>query len=564
MASATTTKALPRLAIKDIVLENFKSYAGAQSVGPFHKSFTAVVGPNGSGKSNVIDAMLFVFGKRAKQLRLNKVSELIHKSEKHRNLDTAKVTVHFHEVVDVDEDTYEEVPGSCFNIARTAHKNNTSNYYLDDKKSNFTEITNLLKKHGVDLNNNRFLILQGEVEQISLMKPKAQTQHEDGLLEYLEDIIGTNAYIEDIDAGAKKLEELNEQRTQAINRLKITEKEREQLESAKAEAELYLEKERDVLTKELALYQLNVHKAEAEHERLSADKDAKLAKLDDERKRFKEENKGMEDMLETQEAESKACASAKKKLAKLEKEVQDFEKKEVKHNEDMNHLNAKEAKLEEKREKDAKKVEEAREAATRASGTEIPRLEQELAQAAERREVLAVELKQKEKEAKEEAAEFRTEQEKVREELVPFHERMSEEKNKSADAVAERKLLLAKKDEHQKNLKEAKDEYASASESVKANEQSLAKAEKDKTATKELGDMLKELAATTGAQAGKESQSQTAIHAALLEGSRSKLLTGFCAKLGDLGSIDAKYDVAVSTACPQLNYYGRGNHGGRS
>lgn len=32
------------------------------------QSFSAVVGPNGSGKSNVIDAMLFVFGKRAKQV----------------------------------------------------------------------------------------------------------------------------------------------------------------------------------------------------------------------------------------------------------------------------------------------------------------------------------------------------------------------------------------------------------------------------------------------------------------------------------------------------------------
>ena len=32
------------------------------------QSFTSVVGPNGSGKSNVIDAMLFVFGKRAKQV----------------------------------------------------------------------------------------------------------------------------------------------------------------------------------------------------------------------------------------------------------------------------------------------------------------------------------------------------------------------------------------------------------------------------------------------------------------------------------------------------------------
>ena len=33
------------------------------------QSFSSVVGPNGSGKSNVIDALLFVFGKRAKQVR---------------------------------------------------------------------------------------------------------------------------------------------------------------------------------------------------------------------------------------------------------------------------------------------------------------------------------------------------------------------------------------------------------------------------------------------------------------------------------------------------------------
>ena len=60
-----------------------------------------MVGPNGSGKSNVIDAMLFVFGKRAKQLRLSKVSELIHNSTHHRNLEQARVSVHFQEIVDL-------------------------------------------------------------------------------------------------------------------------------------------------------------------------------------------------------------------------------------------------------------------------------------------------------------------------------------------------------------------------------------------------------------------------------------------------------------------------------
>ena len=62
-----------RLMITKMVLENFKSYAGVREIGPFHKCFSSVVGPNGSGKSNVIDAMLFVFGKKASKLRLNNV-----------------------------------------------------------------------------------------------------------------------------------------------------------------------------------------------------------------------------------------------------------------------------------------------------------------------------------------------------------------------------------------------------------------------------------------------------------------------------------------------------------
>lgn len=47
--------------------------------------------------------------------------------------------------------------------------------------------------------------LQGEVEQISLMKPKAQGAHDEGFLEYLEDIIGTNKYVEMIEESFKQL-----------------------------------------------------------------------------------------------------------------------------------------------------------------------------------------------------------------------------------------------------------------------------------------------------------------------------------------------------------------------
>ncbi|RYE82090.1 MAG: hypothetical protein EOO65_05955 [Methanosarcinales archaeon] len=68
-----TAAAGSRLMILKMVVEGFKSYGGVTEIGPFHKSFSSVVGPNGSGKSNVIDALLFVFGKRATKMRLNKV-----------------------------------------------------------------------------------------------------------------------------------------------------------------------------------------------------------------------------------------------------------------------------------------------------------------------------------------------------------------------------------------------------------------------------------------------------------------------------------------------------------
>ncbi len=51
---------------------------------------------------------------------------------------------------------------------------------------------------GIDLDHNRFLILQGEVEQISLMKPKSENEHDIGLLEYLDEIIGSSVHVERI------------------------------------------------------------------------------------------------------------------------------------------------------------------------------------------------------------------------------------------------------------------------------------------------------------------------------------------------------------------------------
>ena len=50
-----------------------------------------------------------------------------------------------------------------------------------------------------------------------MMKPKAQTEHEEGMLEYLEDIIGSSRYKEPIEVAAKEVEELNELRGEKVS-----------------------------------------------------------------------------------------------------------------------------------------------------------------------------------------------------------------------------------------------------------------------------------------------------------------------------------------------------------
>ena len=77
-------------------------------------------------------------------------------------------------------------------MARRVDRNSNSFYYLDGNKISYSEICQRLREKGIDLDHNRFLILQGEVEQISLMKPRGEAPGETGLLEYLEDIIGSN------------------------------------------------------------------------------------------------------------------------------------------------------------------------------------------------------------------------------------------------------------------------------------------------------------------------------------------------------------------------------------
>lgn len=57
-------------------------------------------------------------------------------------------------------DAFDVVPDSTLVVARTAFKNNSSKYTINGRNSNYKEVQALLKGRGIDLDHNRFLILQ--------------------------------------------------------------------------------------------------------------------------------------------------------------------------------------------------------------------------------------------------------------------------------------------------------------------------------------------------------------------------------------------------------------------
>ena len=68
------------------------------------------------------------------------------------------------------------------------------------------------------------------------MKPKATNEHDERLLEYLEDIIGTSKYKAPIEEAVHGMDQLPEERSEKLNRLHIVEREKKNLDKEKEAA----------------------------------------------------------------------------------------------------------------------------------------------------------------------------------------------------------------------------------------------------------------------------------------------------------------------------------------
>ncbi|XP_037708977.1 structural maintenance of chromosomes protein 4 [Drosophila subpulchrella] len=562
----------PRLIIAKIVNRNFKSYAGEVELGPFHQSFTAIIGPNGSGKSNVIDSMMFVFGCRANRIRCKRVSTLIHSSSSFPNLRSCSVAVHFKQIVDKGDGTCEDVPDSSIVIERTAMADNSSFYTVNDKRAQLKDVAKLLKKHHVDLEHNRFLILQGEVESIAMMKPKGQTENETGMLEYLEDIVGTQRYIRPLQQINQRVDQLTDDRTEKHNRCKLAEREMKDLEQPFNEAVDYLKKENELVrTKSFHIQKIvSIKKSKLEQYTQEHEACVEEMKTHDEGTAALKQERAEKETIIRKEIE--AYESLVKKREQIKKRLVTIESAHTEIQSTMENTNKQRKKDKAQIEKNEKELEDLHKLPEK-NQREIEDCNKKLEELEKSKVTLNEELEKKQAELTETTAPLTEKRLKLSDELVGLKEKVNAAKGELQVIESQLKILKQAETTETRKYETLKNSYE---QSQKSLEEKVARVDelkesiprmKDEIANKtaEVDKMVKEernLSMQCNKLRTEINERSTVMQA---QRSNNKVLDflmrmkaegkipGILGRLGDLGGIDAKYDVAISTACGRLD-----------
>ncbi|KAJ8381995.1 hypothetical protein SKAU_G00027730 [Synaphobranchus kaupii] len=206
--------------LKQIDVENFKSWRGKQVIGPF-KRFNCIIGTNGSGKSNVMDALSFVIGERASSLRVKHTRDLIHGAHIGKPVAaTASVTMRY------CEDNGEDL-SFCRRIAGAS-----SEYRINDKQVTHAKYIAELERIGVVVKARNCLIFQGAVESISMKNPKERAR-------MFEHISGSQELAEEYDRKKELLQQAKEDTQFHFNKKKMATAEKKQISQEKVEALKY-------------------------------------------------------------------------------------------------------------------------------------------------------------------------------------------------------------------------------------------------------------------------------------------------------------------------------------
>lgn len=516
--------------------------------------------------------MLFVFGYRAQQIRSKKLSVLIHNSSKFPDVNSCKVAVHFQQIVDKPDGSYELIPSTEIVVARTAFKSNASFYSINGREVKFKEVAKLLEAHDIDLLHNRFLILQGEVESIAMMKPKGLQPNETGLLEYLEDIIGTERYKKPLMLINERLEKLNDERTEKHNRCRLAEREMKDLELPMTQAVDYLKLENKLHQTQNLHLQLYIYLKKHE---LAGFEDDKVKAIE----ALKEHDDQYEELKKQRLEKEKIIQDELKKHEELTSKLDECKQLEGKAREAHQRVDAKMKATNNRRKDlkkqvdiDQKKLEELKSLPER-NKLEIEESQKQIQRFTTEKAELDQKLVENLNNIKIDTKPFQDEKEPLEKELGDLKATLDERK---ADYVeAEKELEIILKDEttesrkyeslrhsfdevkqqlveKQNTLTESQVSLPEMKESLMTKQQELKQVQQQEAEV--LADLRKIRLKLDENQSNMQmAQSNNRVLNALMKEKQKGKIPGILGRLGDLGGIDAKYDVAISTCCGRLD-----------
>jgi len=236
--------------VHHLVTNNFKSYKGEHTIGPFNAEFTAIIGCNGSGKSNLMDAISFVAGVKIKHMRGDHFKDLVYDGDKQAEATkrTAFVTLAYKvgagEVSDMQE-------GEMLEFTRHIAANGTSTYEIDGRRATQAAYTAKFEAIGVLVDARNFLVFQGDVESLAQMSS-------DKLREYFEIISGSGLFKQEYDRAKQEKDDYEAMALAAIQRKKEVNAEKKEAKDQQEETRRHREliEQRDAQKAELALYQV--------------------------------------------------------------------------------------------------------------------------------------------------------------------------------------------------------------------------------------------------------------------------------------------------------------------
>lgn len=306
-----------------IEVENFKSYCGKHTIGPFGMlhfaswletsliclfdsidDFTCIVGPNGSGKSNMMDAISFVLGVQSRHLRSSHLKDLIFRKDAH-SAPARKSSVKLVYTV-FDGEVAGRKGGTEIHFSRVISSAGVSSYRLDNKDVSYETYEQQLQQIGVLVKARNFLVFQGDVESVASKSPTE-------LMKLLEQISGADQYASEYDELLQKKNESEETTIFSMQKKKMYTSQRKEVKDQRDEAELFLEKQHELdLTKtECVLWQILSFKTVMEQHQdvVEKCKDELSANI------AERETECMEDIV-----------TGKKEVAKVSKQYQAVEK----------------------------------------------------------------------------------------------------------------------------------------------------------------------------------------------------------------------------------------------